>query len=57
MAAKCKTMISLPLELKREARAKAIRAGRNLSEVVAELLDLYVKGDLPPKLPGTEPPK
>lgn len=57
MAQKVKTMISLPLELKREARAKAIREGQNLSEVVAELLTRYVKGELATKPPGQEPEK
>jgi metal-responsive CopG/Arc/MetJ family transcriptional regulator len=43
-----KATLTMPGELKREARAKAIREGRNLSEVVRELLAEYLKQD-PPK--------
>ena len=42
-----KATLTLPGDLKREARAKAIREGKNLSQVVRELLTLYVKGELP----------
>lgn len=39
--------LTLPRDLKREARAKAIREGKNLSLVVRELLREYVKDDPP----------
>jgi hypothetical protein len=38
--------ITLPGDLKREARAKAIREGKNLSLVVRELLRGYVGQDM-----------
>jgi metal-responsive CopG/Arc/MetJ family transcriptional regulator len=40
-----KTTITLPDDLRREARAKAIREGKNLSLVVRELLREYIKED------------
>lgn len=43
-----RTTIMLPIALKREARAKAIREGRNLSAVLRELLTAYVKGEWQP---------
>jgi metal-responsive CopG/Arc/MetJ family transcriptional regulator len=43
-----KATLTMPGDLKREARAKAIREGRNLSEVVREMLAEYIKDD-PPK--------
>ena len=46
-----KVNITLPKDLKREARAKAIREGKNLSLVIRELLTLYLKGDLPKSEP------
>jgi len=42
-----RTTLVLPIDLKREARAKAIREGKNLSQIVRELLNEYVKGDMP----------
>jgi hypothetical protein len=39
--------ITLPGDLKREARAKAIKEGKNLSLVVRELLAEYIKDDKP----------
>lgn len=42
-----RTTLVLPIDLKREARAKAIREGKNLSQIVRELLSEYVKGDMP----------
>jgi hypothetical protein len=41
------TNITLPRDLKREARAKAIRQGKNLSIVIREFLAEYVKDDPP----------
>jgi len=46
-----KVNITLPRDLKREARAKAIREGKNLSLVIRELLQAYLKGDLPKSEP------
>ena len=45
-----KTTLSMPDDLKRNARAKAILEGRNLSEVVRDLLALWLEGrvELPP---------
>jgi len=45
-----KATLSMPEELKRQARAKAILEGRNLSQVVRELLVLWLRGEieLPP---------
>ena len=37
------THITLPSDLKREARIRAIREGKTLSEVIRELLAEYVK--------------
>lgn len=37
------THVTLPPKLKREARIKAIREGRSLSEVIRELLEQYVQ--------------
>ena len=42
-----KTTITLPDDLRREARAKAIREGKNLSLVVRELLRECIKKDTP----------
>lgn len=42
-----KATLTIPEDLRRKARAKAILEGKSLSEVVRELLELYVRGDLP----------
>ena len=42
-----RTTLTLPIDLKREARAKAIREGKNLSQVVRELLKEYIKENTP----------
>jgi hypothetical protein len=42
-----KATLTIPVDLRREARAKAILEGKSLSEVVRGLLELYVKGELP----------
>ena len=45
-----KATLSMPDELKRQARAKAILEGRSLSGVVRQLLRLWIAGavELPP---------
>lgn len=45
-----KATLSMPDELKRQARAKAILEGRSLSGVVRQLLRMWLAGDveLPP---------
>ena len=45
-----KTTLSMPDDLKRNARAKAILEGRSLSEVVRDLLRIWLDGqvELPP---------
>jgi len=45
-----KATLSMPDELKRQARAKAILEGRSLSGVVRQLLKLWLAGgvELPP---------
>jgi predicted HicB family RNase H-like nuclease len=43
-----KATLTIPVDLRRAARAKAILEGKSLSQVVRELLELYVKGELPP---------
>ena len=48
-----RTTLTLPEDLKREARSKAIREGKNLSLVVRELLREYIEED-PPKEPEEE---
>ena len=47
-----KVTLTIPVELKRRARAKAILEGKNLSEVVRELLEKWVEKD-----PREEPEK
>jgi hypothetical protein len=42
-----KATLTIPVDLRRKARAKAILEGKSLSEVVRELLELYVEGELP----------
>ena len=42
-----KATLTIPVDLRRKARAKAILEGKSLSEVVRELLQLYVAGELP----------
>ena len=42
-----KATLTIPVDLRRKARAKAILEGKSLSQVVRELLELYVKGELP----------
>ena len=42
-----KATLTIPEDLRRKARAKAILEGKSLSEVVRGLLELYVKGELP----------
>jgi plasmid stability protein len=39
-----KATLTMPDDLKRQARAKAILEGRSLSEVVRELLKLWLAG-------------
>jgi hypothetical protein len=39
-----KVTLTIPVDLKREARAKAILEGKNLSQVVRELLRLWITG-------------
>ncbi|MFZ5919311.1 MAG: hypothetical protein ACOYZ7_20455 [Chloroflexota bacterium] len=48
--------LTMPESLKREARARAIREGKNLSLVVRELLEAWLEGkvDLPPPEPSQE---
>jgi plasmid stability protein len=41
--------VTLPEELKREARVKAIKEGTNLSELAREWLAAYIRGDWSPK--------
>ena len=45
-----KVTLTIPVVLKRKARAKAILQGRNLSEAVRQLLELWIAGEieLPP---------
>ncbi len=50
-----KATLTMPGDLKREARAKAIREGKNLSLVVRELLREYVKADPPEPEQGKGP--
>jgi predicted HicB family RNase H-like nuclease len=42
-----KVTLTIPEDLKRTARARAILEGKSLSEVVREALELYVQGELP----------
>ena len=42
-----KATLTIPVDLRRAARAKAILEGKSLSQVVRELLELYVRGELP----------
>ena len=48
-----KATLTIPVDLKRKARAKAILEGKSLSQVVRELLELWVekKIELPPPKP------
>ena len=39
-----KATLSMPDSLKRKARAKAILEGRSLSEVVRDLLEMWLEG-------------
>ena len=48
-----KVTLTLPRDLKQDARAKAIREGKNLSLIVRQLLAIYLAGDL--TLPPAEP--
>jgi len=41
-----KVTLTIPVDLRREARAKAILEGKNLSQVVRELLRLWVAGEI-----------
>jgi len=47
MAKMIKTTLTLPDDLRTEARVKALREGRTLSDVVREYLEQYIKGDAP----------
>ena len=49
-----KATLTMPDALKLQARAKAILEGRSLSEVVRELLEMWLEGriELPPPQPG-----
>jgi hypothetical protein len=50
-----KATLTMPDELKRQARAKAILEGRSLSGVVRQLLRLWLAGDVELLLPdGSE---
>jgi len=42
-----KATLTIPEDLRRKARAKAILEGRSLSEVVRELLEAWLEGRLP----------
>jgi hypothetical protein len=42
-----KATLTIPVDLRRAARAKAILEGQSLSQVVRELLEMYVEGELP----------
>ena len=48
-----KATLSMPDELKLQARAKAILEGSSLSEVVRELLKAWIEGSI--ELPPPEP--
>ncbi|MBN1933802.1 MAG: hypothetical protein JW934_04005 [Anaerolineae bacterium] len=48
-----KATLTIPVDLRRKARAKAILEGKNLSQIVRELLELWVKDEI--KLPPPEP--
>lgn len=41
-----KATLTIPVNLRREARAKAILEGKSLSQVVRELLSLWVAGEV-----------
>ena len=41
-----KATLTIPVDLRRKARAKAILEGKNLSQVVRELLRLWVMGEI-----------
>ena len=45
-----KVTLTIPVELKRRARAKAILEGKSLSQVVRELLEAWLKDGLPEEL-------
>ena len=47
-----KATLTIPVNLRREARAKAILEGKSLSQVVRELLSLWVAGEV--ELPTQE---
>jgi hypothetical protein len=49
-----KVTLSIPLELKRKARAKAIAQGTTLSAVVRDFLEKWLEED-PPKSEEKEP--
>jgi hypothetical protein len=40
-----KTTLTIPIDLKRKARAKAILEGKSLSQVVRELLEAWIDDD------------
>ena len=46
MASKGKVTLSVPEELKNQARAQAILQGKDLSHVVRELLKMWLKGEI-----------
>ena len=45
-----KVTLTIPVELKRKARAKAILEGKSLSQVVRELLEAWLEDGLPEEL-------
>ena len=47
-----KATLSMPDELKRQARAKAILEGRSLSGVVRQLLKMWLAGEVELPLPA-----
>jgi hypothetical protein len=44
-----KITLSIPADLKRKARVKALLEGRSLSAIVTEMLEEWLKEDLPTK--------
>ena len=49
-----KATLSMPDDLKRQARAKAILEGRSLSGVVRQLLQIWLDGGIELPLPGND---
>ena len=49
-----KATLTIPVDLKRKARAKAILEGKNLSQVVRELLELWITGVVELPIPTEE---